>query len=66
MKLTKVSLIAAIGLESVGACVGLGGIIVEYITKADIGYCLITGGAVLVTLGGMIFAKLIKIGKGTF
>ena len=60
MKLTKN---LAIALETVGCCITLGGIITEWATKADYGYVLITGGALVVTLGSMIFAKCLRAWK---
>jgi hypothetical protein len=57
MKLTKN---LAIGLETVGCCITLAGVVTEWATHADYGYVVITGGALLVTLGGMIFAKCVK------
>ncbi len=54
MKLTKHM---AIALETVGCCITLAGIITEWATQADYGYCIITGGALVVTFGSMIFAK---------
>ncbi len=60
MKLTKV---LAICLEAVGMCIVSAGIAVEVVYEADIGYILITSGAVFVAGGGMIFAKLVKGGK---
>ena len=57
MKLTKH---LAIALETVGCCVTLAGIVTEWATQADYGYCIITGGALLVTFGSMIFAKCVK------
>jgi len=35
-------------------------VVTEWATHADYGYVVITGGALLVTLGGMIFAKCVK------
>ena len=57
MKLTRN---LAIALESVGCCVTVAGIVTEWATGADYGYCVITGGALLVTFGSMIFAKCFK------
>lgn len=54
MKLTRN---LAIALESVGCSVTLAGIVTEWATRADYGYCIITGGALLVTFGTMVFAK---------
>jgi len=57
MKLTRK---LAIALETVGCCIILAGIITEWATGADYGYAIITGGALLVTFGSMIFAKCVK------
>ncbi len=57
MKLTRSM---AIGLETVGCCITLTGIVTEWATGADYGYAIITGGALVVTFGSMIFAKCIK------
>lgn len=57
MKLTKN---LAIALETVGCFVTLAGVVTEWATRADYGYCIITGGALVVTFGGMIFAKCMK------
>ena len=61
MKLTKH---LAIALETVGCCITLAGIITEWVTGADYGYAIITGGALLVTFGSMIFAKCVRPWKG--
>ena len=57
MKLTKT---LAVALETVGACVGIAGITIEVIMKADIGFLLITCGATIAALGSMFFAKLYR------
>jgi hypothetical protein len=57
MKLTRN---LAIALETVGCCVTVAGIVTEWATRAEYGHCIITGGALLVTLGSMIFAKCMK------
>jgi hypothetical protein len=57
MKLTRH---LAIAPELVGCCVTLAGIITEWATKAEYGYCIITGGALLVTFGTMVFAKCLR------
>ena len=57
MKLTKN---LAIALETVGCCIILAGIITEWATGADYGYAIITGGALVVTFGSMIFAKCVR------
>jgi hypothetical protein len=50
----------AIALETVGCCITLAGIVTEWATGADYGYAIITGGALVVTFGSMIFAKCIR------
>ncbi|MDD4987217.1 MAG: histidine kinase [Dehalococcoidales bacterium] len=57
MKLTRN---LAIALETVGCCITLAGIITEWATGADCGYAIITGGALVVTFGSMIFAKCVR------
>jgi hypothetical protein len=57
MKLTRN---LAIALETVGCCITLAGIVIESMTGADYGYAVITSGALVVTFGGMIFAKCMK------
>ncbi len=52
--------ILAIGLETAGCCVGVAGITVEAMVHAQLGYILITAGAVLVAIGGMLFAKVVR------
>jgi len=50
----------AIALETVGCCITVAGIVTEWATRADWGYCVITGGALVMTFGSMIFAKCVK------
>lgn len=57
MKLTK---FLAIALETLGGCITLAGIVTEWATRADYGYCIITGGALVASLGAMLFAKVIR------
>ncbi len=57
MRLTKT---LAIALETVGCVVILTGIAIEVALRAPLGYVLITSGACIVAVGGMIFAKLVK------
>ena len=57
MKLTRN---LAIALETVGCFITLAGIVTEWITQADYGYVIITGGALVVTFGSMIFAKCVR------
>ena len=56
----KLSRNLAIALETVGCCITLAGIVTEWATQADYGYCVITGGALVVSFGSMIFAKVVK------
>jgi len=57
MKLTRN---LAIALETVGCFITLAGIVTEWATGADYGYAIITGGALVVTFGSMIFAKCVR------
>lgn len=57
MKLTKT---LAVALEAVGCSVGVAGIMVEVMMHAQIGFILITSGAVITAFGGMVFAKLFR------
>lgn len=57
MKLTRN---LAIALETVGCFTTLAGIVTEWATGADYGYAVITGGALVITFGSMIFAKCVK------
>lgn len=52
----------AIALESVGICAIIIGVVVEFITKADIGFIVITGGSAIIAAGGLLWAKLIRKG----
>jgi len=56
----KLSRSLAIGLETVGCCITVAGIVTEWATGSDYGYCIITGGALVVTFGSMIFAKCMR------
>ena len=47
----------AIALETVGCCITLAGIVTEWATRADYGYCIITGGALVMAFGSMVFVK---------
>ena len=47
----------AIALETVGCCVTVAGIVTEWATRADYGYCIITGGALVMAFGSMVFVK---------
>ena len=60
----KLSRNLAIALETVGCCITVAGIVTEWATRADYGYCIITGGALVVTFGSMIFAKCVRSWKG--
>lgn len=57
MRLTKT---LAIAFETVGCLVVLTGIAIEVSLRAPLGYILITSGACIVAVGGMIFAKLLR------
>ncbi len=57
MRLTKT---LAIALETVGCVIILTGIAIEVSLRAPLGYILITSGACIVAVGGMIFAKLVR------
>ena len=50
----------AIALEGVGCCAIIAGISVEVNMHADIGFVIITSGSVVVALGGLIFAKVVR------
>ncbi|GAI80523.1 unnamed protein product [marine sediment metagenome] len=50
----------AIALESVGIIAIILGLTFESLTGADLGYMLISGGAVIIAGGGMVWAKLIR------
>jgi len=50
----------AIALESVGIIAIILGIAFESLTGADLGYMFISGGAVIIAGGGMMWAKLIR------
>lgn len=50
----------AIALETVGASAVIAGITVECIMQAEVGYIIITGGSVVVAVGGLIWAKLVR------
>ncbi len=52
----------AIALETVGCCVVLAGITVEVALGAHLGYILITAGAWVVSVGALIWAKLLRHG----
>jgi hypothetical protein len=56
----KTNKVLAIALETLGGCITLAGVITEWITMADYGYCIITGGALVASVGAMIYAKFIK------
>lgn len=57
MHLTKT---LAIAFETVGCIIILTGIAVEVSLRAPLGYILVTSGACIVAVGGMIFAKLLR------
>jgi len=49
------ALIELVGISMVSA--GLG---VEFITKADVGYMIISTGSVIIAMGSILYAKLAK------
>jgi len=57
MRLTKT---LAIAFETVGCIIVLTGIAIEVSLGAELGYILITSGACIIAVGGMIFAKLLR------
>ncbi|MEM2386033.1 MAG: hypothetical protein QXO67_03520 [Candidatus Bathyarchaeia archaeon] len=59
-RLYAVSLI----LESCGIIITASGIAVELTFKAPLGYMLITFGSMLIALGGLLWSKALKRGKG--
>lgn len=50
--------IFAVLIELVGIVLVTGGLVYEYMAKADLGYVIITAGSVLIAAGSMIFAKV--------
>jgi len=52
----------AVALETVGCCIVALGIGIEVATNAELGYIMITSGAWIVAIGGLIWAKLIRRG----
>lgn len=48
----------AVALEAVGIAAITGGLVVECLMQADIGFICITGGSGIVALGGFIWVKL--------
>ena len=55
----------AIALESVGIIAIILGLVFESLTGADLGYIFISGGAVIIAGGGMVWAKLNGINQST-
>ena len=60
MKFTKLYVFLWIA----GVCIVLDGIAVEVAMGGDIGFVLITAGSVVIAGGSIIFAKLVRGGKG--
>lgn len=58
--LDKTEKALAIGLETVGSCTVLTGVVIEIVCHADLGYILMTVGAFAVSVGGLIWAKVIR------
>lgn len=50
----------AIALESVGISAIIGGIVIEVILRAPIGFIIITTGSLIVTAGGLLWTKIIR------
>jgi len=50
----------AVALEAVGICAVLIGIGIEVYFEAAVGFICVTAGAVVVSTGSLIFAKLIR------
>jgi len=57
--LSTTSKILAIGLESVACCTIVGGIVIEAITGADVGYIIISAGSLGVAAGSILYAKIL-------
>ena len=53
----------AIALEAVGCCIIGSGMAIEVTMCADIGYMAITGGSLVIALGSLFFAKLLRKGR---
>ena len=52
--------VLAIALEAVGVVAIIIGIAIEAVMQADIGFIAITGGAVVIAGGSLLWSKLIK------
>jgi len=50
----------AIALESVGISAIIGGIVIEFILRAPVGFIVITSGSLIVTTGGLIWTKIMR------
>lgn len=59
-ELKQVTRTLAIALEAVGCCVIAVALVFEYIWKAPMGYIAISAGALVFSVGAMIFVKLYK------
>ena len=54
----------AIALETVGCCVIAIALVFEYLWKAHIGFIGITGGALAIAVGSLIWTKIYKEKRG--
>ncbi|HUS04457.1 MAG TPA: histidine kinase [Dehalococcoidia bacterium] len=52
--------ILAIALETVGICAIIGGLVFEAQVHAQIGLIVISGGAALIAIGALLYAKIYK------
>lgn len=50
----------AVALEAVGIASLTGGIVIEAVTGADIGYIIITSSSLLIAAGSLLYAKVIR------
>ena len=55
--------ITAVLIELIGIVLITAGLTYEYITKADLGYTLITAGSLICTIGSFLFAKVVQANK---
>lgn len=58
--MAKITKVFAIALEAVGTVTGISGLAVECTLHADIGYVLITVGAIIIASGALAW-KFVKI-----
>lgn len=52
--------ICAVIIELVGIILVTSGLVYEELTKADLGYMMITGGSLIMSIGAFIFAKVVQ------